>query len=39
MDTSDILKKIRTLEIKTRGLVETAFAGDSTAFSKDRDEL
>src|SRR5437588_12909854 len=28
MDTSEILKIIRTLEIKTRGLVETAFAGD-----------
>ena len=26
--TSEILKKIRALEIKTRGLVETAFAGD-----------
>jgi uncharacterized protein (DUF58 family) len=28
MNTAEILKKIRTLEIKTRGLVETAFAGD-----------
>src|SRR5438128_4759672 len=27
MEAADILKKIRTLEIKTRGLVETAFAG------------
>src|SRR5205814_10039230 len=26
--TTEILKKIRTLEIKTRGLVETAFACD-----------
>src|SRR5439155_13514286 len=28
MDTAEIIKKIRTLEIKTRGLVETAFACD-----------
>src|SRR5438046_7816544 len=36
MDTSDILKKIRTLEIKTRGLVETAFAGDYHSVFKGR---
>jgi len=34
--TSDILKKIRTLEIKTRGLVETAFAGDYHSVFKGR---
>jgi len=31
-----ILKKIRTLEIKTRGLVETAFAGDYHSVFKGR---
>ena len=36
MDTSEILKKIRTLEIKTRGLVETAFAGDYHSVFKGR---
>lgn len=34
--TTDILKKIRTLEIKTRGLVETAFAGDYHSVFKGR---
>jgi uncharacterized protein (DUF58 family) len=32
----EILKKIRTLEIKTRGLVETAFAGDYHSVFKGR---
>ncbi len=36
MDTAEILKKIRTLEIKTRGLVETAFAGDYHSVFKGR---
>jgi uncharacterized protein (DUF58 family) len=36
MDTSEILKKINTLEIKTRGLVETAFAGDYHSVFKGR---
>src|ERR1700720_4222692 len=36
METADILKKIRTLEIKTRGLVETAFAGDYHSVFKGR---
>src|SRR4051794_5787580 len=36
MDTTEILKKIRTLEIKTRGLVETAFAGDYHSVFKGR---
>src|SRR5438477_6551606 len=36
MDASEILKKIRTLEIKTRGLVETAFAGDYHSVFKGR---
>src|SRR5438046_4818693 len=34
--TADILKKIRTLELKTRGLVETAFAGDYHSIFKGR---
>ena len=34
--TTEILKKIRTLEIKTRGLVETAFAGDYHSVFKGR---
>src|ERR1041385_4918367 len=34
--TSQILKKIRALEIKTRGLVETAFAGDYHSVFKGR---
>src|SRR5207342_3715130 len=34
--TSEILKKIRTLEIKTRGLVEAAFAGDYHSVFKGR---
>src|SRR5213079_3012802 len=34
--TSEILKTIRTLEIKTRGLVETAFAGDYHSVFKGR---
>src|SRR3984893_9067487 len=36
MDTFEILKKIRTLEIKTRGLVETAFAGSYHSVFKGR---
>src|SRR5882762_2076424 len=36
VDTTEILKKIRTLEIKTRGLVETAFAGDYHSVFKGR---
>ena len=36
MDTPEILKKIRTLEIRTRGLVETAFAGDYHSVFKGR---
>jgi uncharacterized protein (DUF58 family) len=34
--TAEILKKIRILEIKTRGLVETAFAGDYHSVFKGR---
>src|SRR5438309_1114969 len=34
--TSEILKKIRTLEIKTRGLVEAAFAGNYHSVFKGR---
>src|SRR5947208_11498031 len=34
--TAEILKKIRALEIKTRGLVETAFAGDYPSVFKGR---
>src|ERR1700737_2650401 len=34
--TADILKKIRTLEIKTKGLVETVFAGDYHSVFKGR---
>ncbi len=34
--TQEILKKIRTLEIKTRGLVEAAFAGDYHSVFKGR---
>jgi uncharacterized protein (DUF58 family) len=36
VDTTEILKKIRTLEIKTRALVETAFAGDYHSVFKGR---
>src|SRR5438046_9477954 len=36
MDTEEILKKIRGLEIKTRALVETAFAGDYHSVVKGR---
>ena len=36
MDSTEILKKIRALEIKTRGLVETAFAGDYHSVFKGR---
>jgi uncharacterized protein (DUF58 family) len=36
VDTTEILKKIRTLEIRTRGLVETAFAGDYHSVFKGR---
>jgi uncharacterized protein (DUF58 family) len=36
VDAAEILKKIRTLEIKTRGLVETAFAGDYHSVFKGR---
>src|SRR6059058_4976174 len=34
--TTEILKKIRTLEIKTKGLVETVFAGDYHSVFKGR---
>ena len=34
--TTDIVKKIRALEIKTRGFVETAFAGDYHSVFKGR---
>jgi len=34
--TAEILKKIRVLEIKTKGLVETAFAGDYHSVFKGR---
>src|SRR5438067_4377778 len=34
--TAEILKKIRTLEIKTRGLVETVFAGNYHSVFKGR---
>jgi len=34
--TAEILKKIRTLEIKTKGLVETVFAGDYHSVFKGR---
>lgn len=36
VEAAEILKKIRTLEIKTRGLVETAFAGDYHSVFKGR---
>ena len=36
MDTAEILKKIRTLEIRTRGLVETVFGGDYHSVFKGR---
>src|SRR5437867_13427596 len=36
MEANEILKKIRTLEIKTRGLVETAFAGNYHSVFKGR---
>jgi uncharacterized protein (DUF58 family) len=36
MDTTEILKKIKTLELKTKGLVETAFAGDYHSVFKGR---
>src|SRR5438132_11227151 len=36
METEEILKKIRGLEIKTRALVETAFAGDYRSVFKGR---
>jgi len=36
VDAPEILKKIRTLEIRTRGLVETAFAGDYHSVFKGR---
>src|SRR5438128_11909779 len=34
--TAEILKKIRTLEIKTKGLVETVFAGNYHSVFKGR---
>ncbi len=34
--TAEILKKIRTIEIKTKGLVQTAFAGDYHSVFKGR---
>ena len=36
MDTAEILKKIKTLEIRTRGLVETVFGGDYHSVFKGR---
>jgi uncharacterized protein (DUF58 family) len=36
MEPAEILKKIRTLEIKTKGLVQTAFAGDYHSVFKGR---
>jgi uncharacterized protein (DUF58 family) len=36
MTPAEILKKIRTLEIKTKGLVQTAFAGDYHSVFKGR---
>jgi uncharacterized protein (DUF58 family) len=36
VETAEILKKIRTLEIKTRGLVESVFAGDYHSVFKGR---
>jgi uncharacterized protein (DUF58 family) len=36
VETAEILKKIRALEIKTKGLVETAFAGDYHSVFKGR---
>lgn len=36
METSEILKKIRTLEIRTRGLVDTVFAGNYHSVFKGR---
>jgi len=36
MDTAEILKKIRTLEIRTRGLVETVFGGNYHSVFKGR---
>lgn len=36
MDAAEVLKKIRTLEIKTKGLVQTAFAGDYHSVFKGR---
>jgi uncharacterized protein (DUF58 family) len=36
MDATEVLKKIRALEIKTKGLVQTAFAGDYHSVFKGR---
>jgi uncharacterized protein (DUF58 family) len=36
MDAADVLKKIRALEIKTKGLVQTMFAGDYHSVFKGR---
>ncbi len=36
MEAAEILKKIRTLEIKTKGLVQSAFAGDYHSVFKGR---
>ena len=36
MVASEILKKIRALEIKTKGLVQTVFAGDYHSVFKGR---
>ncbi|MEP6821396.1 MAG: DUF58 domain-containing protein [Chthoniobacterales bacterium] len=36
METSEILKKIRALELKTKGLVQTVFAGDYHSVFKGR---
>ena len=36
MDAAEVLKKIRALEIKTKGLVQTIFAGDYHSVFKGR---
>jgi len=36
MDAAEVLKKIRALEIKTKGLVQTVFAGDYHSVFKGR---
>ena len=34
MDTQDLLKKVRKIEIKTRGLSQNVFAGQYTLLSR-----